>query len=202
MGVLFVKLMFIKPRKILFTVVQEYGLTSLWDFMWALSRFDRETRRGRLVDNRPSSDKLEHFVTWHVTCDKWHVTFDTWHVTCDMWHVTCFGGWTFSQNFSSLALTVSDLWYDEDLEEKAHLLTDLINQWQDEGCYISPVCVLQCFWTLLESGKKFVTLCALKGFSSCMWAQVNLKMIRPWKCFLTWETDKGFVPCVYFNVIL
>ena len=53
--------------------------------------------------------------TWHVTRDTWHVTRDTWHVTRDMWHVTRLGGWTFSQNFSSLALTVSDLWYYEDI---------------------------------------------------------------------------------------
>ena len=50
---------------------------------------------------------------WHVTHDMWHVTHDTWHMTRDM-----FGGWKFSQNFSSLALTVCDLWYYEDLEEK------------------------------------------------------------------------------------
>ena len=47
--------------------------------------------------------------------DKWHVTCDTWHVTCDMWH----GGKPFSQNFSSLSLTVCDLWYFYILEEKA-----------------------------------------------------------------------------------
>ena len=75
------------------------------------------------VDNRPSTDKLHHFI-WrkkiklHVTCDMWQVTHDTWHVTCDTWHVTRLGGWTFSQNFSTLALTVCDLWYYEDLEEK------------------------------------------------------------------------------------
>ena len=86
------------------------------------------------VDNRPFSDKLHHFVRgkkkkmwhvtrdmWHVTCDTWHVTHDTWHVTRDKWHVTHLGGWTLSQNFSSLALTVCDLWYYEELEEKAHL---------------------------------------------------------------------------------
>ena len=75
------------------------------------------------VDNRPSTDKLHHFVPkkkkrknmWHVTCDMWHVTCD---VTLDTWHETCLGGWTFSQNFSSLALTVCDFWYYEDLEEK------------------------------------------------------------------------------------
>ena len=46
-----------------------------------------------------------------------------WHVTRDM-----FGGLTFSQNFSSLALTVCYLWYYEDLEEKA----DSISQWMNE----------------------------------------------------------------------
>ena len=43
------------------------------------------------VDNRPSKDKLHHFVRkkkWHVTCDIWHVTRD---VTRDTWHVTCLG---------------------------------------------------------------------------------------------------------------
>ena len=77
------------------------------------------------VDNRPSTNKLHHLIfkkntcdTWHVTRDMWHMTCDTWHVTHDTWHVKRLGGWTFSQNFSSLALTVCDLWYYEDLEEK------------------------------------------------------------------------------------
>ena len=35
-------------------------------------------------------------------------TKNTWHVTCNMLHVTCCGGWTFSQNCSSLALLVCD----------------------------------------------------------------------------------------------
>ena len=64
---------------------------------------------------------------WQVTGDTWHVTHDMWHVTCDTWHVTCLGRWTFSQNFSSLALTVCDLWYYEDLEEKDHWLNYLNN---------------------------------------------------------------------------
>ena len=85
------------------------------------------------VDNWPSTDKLHHFVRkkeeekncdmWHMTCDTWHVTRDTWHMTCDMFG----GGWTFSQNFSSLALTVCDLWYYEYLEER----DDLMNQWMN-----------------------------------------------------------------------
>ena len=64
---------------------------------------------------------------WHVTHDTWHMTRDMWHA-CDMWHARCCGGWTFSPNFSSLALTVCDLWYYEDLEEKA----DGLNQWMND----------------------------------------------------------------------
>ena len=42
------------------------------------------------IDNRPSTDKLHHFVQIkkNVTCDTCHGTCDTWHVTCDMWHMT------------------------------------------------------------------------------------------------------------------
>ena len=67
----------------------------------------------------------------HVTSDMWHMTPDTWHMTCDM-----LGRWTCSQNFRPLALTVCNLWYYEDLEEKADLLTDWLNQWiNDEAVY-------------------------------------------------------------------
>ena len=55
-----------------------------------------------------------------------------WHVTRDTWHMTCLGGWTFSQNLSSLALTVCDLGYYEDLEEKADSVNELINE--SQGC--------------------------------------------------------------------
>ena len=46
---------------------------------------------------------------------------------CDM----LFGGrgGELFQNVSSLALTVCDLWYFEDLEEKADSLTDWLNEW-------------------------------------------------------------------------
>ena len=67
-----------------------------------------------------------------MTCDTWHVTCDMWHVTRDMWHMTGWGGWTFSQNFSSLAHTVPDLWYYEDMEEKAHGLNQSMS---DEAVY-------------------------------------------------------------------
>ena len=60
------------------------------------------------------------------------MTHDTRHMTCDKWNVTSLGGWTFSQNFSFLALTVCDLWYYEDLEEKAHGVTESMN---DEAVY-------------------------------------------------------------------
>ena len=73
---------------------------------------------------------------WHITCYKCHVTHDKWHMTCCTWHMTCCGGWIFFKNFSSLALTVLDLWYFKDFEEKAHWLTEWMNQ---EGvCKTAP----------------------------------------------------------------
>ena len=59
-----------------------------------------------------------------MTRDMWHVTRDTLHVTFDMFGG---GGWTFSQNFSSLVLTVCNLLYYEHLEEKADWLSDWIS---------------------------------------------------------------------------
>ena len=104
-----------------------------------------KTRRGSPVDDRPSTDKLHNFVQkkkrrkWHVTCDIWHVTRDMWHVTCDMWHVTCLGGLTFSQNFSSLALTVCDLWYYKDILGKGWL-NESMNEWMNDEavCRTAP----------------------------------------------------------------
>ena len=49
---------------------------------------------------RPSTDKFHHFVKKNKK--------KLWHVIHDMWHVTRWGGRTFSQNFSSLALNVCD----------------------------------------------------------------------------------------------
>ena len=46
-----------------------------------------------------------------MTCDTWHVTCDIWHVTHDTWHVTHGRGWTFSKSFSSLALTVFQVFW-------------------------------------------------------------------------------------------
>ena len=60
--------------------------------------------------------------------DTWRVTCDTWCVTPYTWHVTLGGGWTFCQNFSSLALSVWAGKWCEDLEENADRLTKWINQ--------------------------------------------------------------------------
>ena len=55
---------------------------------------------------------------------------------CDTWYVTRGGGWTFSQNFSSLALTVCEGWWFEDLEEKGDLMNELTS---DEAvCRTAP----------------------------------------------------------------
>ena len=47
--------------------------------------------------------KLKKSDMWQVTRDRWHVTGEMWKVTGDRWHMTPGVGWTFSQNFSSLA---------------------------------------------------------------------------------------------------
>ena len=57
-----------------------------------------------------------------------------WHKTRDMWHV--FGGEHSLKNFSSLALTVCDLWYYGYLEEKAHGLNQSDNDKAD--CRTAP----------------------------------------------------------------
>ena len=84
------------------------------------------------IDSRPSTNGLHQFrrrrkeKAKRRICDTWHLTCDMWHQTFDMWHVTHGGGWTLSQNVSSLALTVWDLWCLEDWVEKDQLLTRVI----------------------------------------------------------------------------
>ena len=51
-----------------------------------------------------------------------------WHVTYDMWHVTCDGGWTFSQNLISLAITVWEWRRFEDLDEEDILQSELVDE--------------------------------------------------------------------------
>ena len=63
-----------------------------------------------------------------LSCDRWHVTRYTWHVIHDTWHMTHSVGWTFSKNFSSLALPDWDWQCLEDIWSKGSL-THLINQW-------------------------------------------------------------------------
>ena len=76
---------------------------------------------------KKEEEEIKKCDMWHVTREMWHGARDMWHVTCGIWHVTCCGGWTFSQSFSSLALTVCDFWYYEDWEEKAHGPNQSIN---------------------------------------------------------------------------
>ena len=54
-------------------------------------------------------------LNFSILHDMWHGTHDMWYVTCDTWHVTGSGRKTFSQNLSSLALTVWEWRYDEDI---------------------------------------------------------------------------------------
>ena len=64
-----------------------------------------------------------------------------WHVTHDMGYRTqkC-DNVTFSPNFSSLPITVCDLWYYEDLKEKAHGLNDWMNQSINQSINYEAVC--------------------------------------------------------------
>ena len=55
--------------------------------------------------------------------------FFFWHVIHDTWQVTHGGGWTFSQDFSSLALMVWDIWYLEDFEDKDYSIIEWMNEW-------------------------------------------------------------------------
>ena len=60
----------------------------------------------------------------------WQVTCDMRHVTCDTWLVTGMRRWTFSQNFSSLALTIWERRFVEDIQKifpQVQWLTDLIS---------------------------------------------------------------------------
>ena len=70
-------------------------------------------------------------VPWHVTGDMWHVTHDTLHISHSV-------GWTFCQNFSSLALPVWDWQCLEDIWTKGSL-NQCISQCSDGGdCRIAP----------------------------------------------------------------
>ena len=121
---------------------------------------------------------------WHGTRDTWHVTCDTWHVTRDTWHV--WGGWTFSQNFSFLALTVCDFWYYEDLEEKA----DLINQWisNEAVCRTAPATPgLSIRLLHIDLNAIYqVGLCLYIGYS----LSLNPLLSSLFFCRLTWESIK------------
>ena len=79
--------------------------------------------------------------TWHVTHDLWHVTSDTWQMTRHMWNMTCDmrGRWTFSQNVSSLALTVSEWRFIKDIFTNDDSLSEFMNLWMnDKGVCTAP----------------------------------------------------------------
>ena len=71
--------------------------------------------------------RIFFFIYLHLTLDMWHMTGNIWHVTCDSWHVTG-DMWAVSQNSSSLALTVWELWCLEDLEKQEHSVTQFMTK--------------------------------------------------------------------------
>ena len=79
---------------------------------------------------------------WHVVSDRWHVTGDMWYVTRDTCHLigdTCVG-WTFTNNFSSIALMVWELGCFEDLEESDDWPTLLLTKLFVEQRRLQRVC--------------------------------------------------------------
>ena len=88
------------------------------------------------IDNRPSTDLLRHSVQFFCVWLKTHFFFlcDRWQVTCDRWHVKLCVRWSFSQNFSSQALTVWDLCCCEYLRKRMpDWLNELSNWWINYG---------------------------------------------------------------------
>ena len=73
----------------------------IWNFLWSEYVAAKDVISWELdgvgpADNKPSTDKRQHFVHKIFLkkykkkyCDMWHMTHDMWHVTCDTWHVTC-----------------------------------------------------------------------------------------------------------------
>ena len=119
------------------------------------------------------------------------VTTDPFHGNqCDMWHMTGGGRWTFSQNFSSLALTVWEWRCSEDISTKDDWLSYLMN---DEGvcrtapatpgllniCLVSTVTFPQFSWFLLFVGiwitEKITNLSALNILPILAFRKVNWK---------------------------
>ena len=103
-----------------------FGNTGKYYGSWSKQCYFRKLDGVCPVDNRHSINLYHHFVKKKKM----------WHVICDMWHVTGGGRWTFSKNFSSLALTAWEGLFVEYLEEKADGLSAWIN---DEGvCRTAP----------------------------------------------------------------
>ena len=98
------------------------------------------------IDNRPSTDKLHHFVKkkekkkmtcniWHMTCDMWHMTCDTWYAPCDIWHIV--GG----EHFLKISAP-KGFWFViyDILKIRRKRLTYSLNEWINDGgdCRTAP----------------------------------------------------------------
>ena len=80
----------------------------------------------------------------------WHVTRDTLHVTRDM-----FGGVKILSKFQLPSSYCLFLWYYEDIEEKADLLNESMNQWIiDEAVYRRAPATLGLLNTIQKKGLK------------------------------------------------
>ena len=99
----------------------------------------QETRQGRhcwkQTFNRLASGIcpiLFYFIL--ITCDTWHLTRDT-----GMWHMTGGERYTFSQNVSSLALTVWEWRFVEDISTNHQWMNQSVSQAVNGGdCRTAP----------------------------------------------------------------
>ena len=129
---------------------------------------------------------------WHVTRDMWHVTRDTWHVTCDTWPWQVTGGsrWTFSQKFSSLALTVWEWrWRDTVVSrilriKHPRLLLMARQEGCDEHSWAQSLFHIQAAVYFHDYQGSWVFFCMLWGRSKSVHSFVSLHALGHHRCYM------------------
>ena len=107
--------------------------TFCWNLSITESRCHTIDRiKGNIIAN-PCKYRTKNKIGCHIfACIhfplRWRGRSDTWHVTHDTWHMTHSVGWTFSQNFSFLALPVWEWQCFEYISTNHQLLSYSITQ--------------------------------------------------------------------------
>ena len=148
------------------------------------------------VDNSNPTEYLQRFVQKRekkVTYDRWHMTCDIWHMTCDTWHMTGEGKWTFSQTVSSLALTVWEWRFVEDILTSHDYLNELIN---DEGVYRTALATLGLL-IIYETNKTVTKYSGIKSFVFGFGIRVSEAWINCVKLCMG-SLDTSLLHCISF----